>query len=327
MAEPKQILKRNDTTQERFSGGAKNSFEAAGNQHIQFRDILGKCVPPPMTAPQPPTQAVPTSSPKTSMQANGEKRILGRPFVPRLNKPVNLLDLTIAPKKKTSSKQSQPKPRTQERELLSGERVVALGKVKKQARKKPTAMALAVANAPVFNLGRPFIPNEHSSELIMESKGTSEVVKYAITNVVSIADKEQLKNISDLLETLANLQRKPAAQRLFRYVCGLREVLKHCKRKTCTVKLVIFAQNIVETGSTCGPDAELERITEVCKEKKIPVGRAFSRRRLGKILGKPSKISAIAVFDISPVSKIYRSIKGHIEQLEAVQAKPSEEDD
>ena len=79
-----------------------------------------------------------------------------------------------------------------------------------------------------------------------------------------------------------------------RYVCGMREVLKHLKSRR--VKCLIVAPNMDRIQSEGGIDDVIGQILSLAEEQGIPIIFAMSRRRLALTLKKTHKVGCVGVF-------------------------------
>jgi len=89
-----------------------------------------------------------------------------------------------------------------------------------------------------------------------------------------------------------------------RLVCGLREVERGCKRGK--IKCAIVAPNIDEIISPGGLDDIIKTIIDHCTCKEIPVVFAMNRNKLGKTLGKSTRISAVGVYDYDGANEKFK---------------------
>eukprot|EP00904_Undaria_pinnatifida_P012408 jgi/Undpi1/8298/HiC_scaffold_25.g10767.m1 len=98
-----------------------------------------------------------------------------------------------------------------------------------------------------------------------------------------------------------------------RLVMGLKEVLKGVKAKK--VRLVIVAPNVDAMSGDGGLDDKVKEIIDMAREGGTPVVFALSRRRIGKALGKCTKISAVGVYSFDGAYDIYKKLASRMEAI------------
>ncbi|XP_064394353.1 selenocysteine insertion sequence-binding protein 2-like [Halichondria panicea] len=91
-----------------------------------------------------------------------------------------------------------------------------------------------------------------------------------------------------------------------RYVCGMREVLKHVKSRR--VKCLIVAPNMERIHSEGGIDDVIAQILSLAEEQSLPTIFALSRRRLAVTLKKSHKVGCVGVFRYEGAESHYKRL-------------------
>jgi selenocysteine insertion sequence-binding protein 2 len=135
------------------------------------------------------------------------------------------------------------------------------------------------------------VPEQYAECLrVPKVSGTGQPRKYA-----SIVENENVKPLlTEMLGELMRLQKRAVeeknAKARRRLVMGLREVARGIRAHK--VKLVVMANNLDEYGAI---DEKLQEIINLAYEEGVPVFFEFSKRALGKVLGKTIKIGVVGV--------------------------------
>lgn len=146
------------------------------------------------------------------------------------------------------------------------------------------------APGPMFS-GNKRIPERFAEcKRVPKIPNSGEPRKYA-----TLLDDETVKPL--LLETLAELMRlqkravedKNAKARR-RIIMGLREVARGIRARK--VKMIIMANNLDEYGVI---DEKLQEILDSAHEEGVPVFFEFSKRQLGKAVGKSIKVAVVGI--------------------------------
>ena len=122
------------------------------------------------------------------------------------------------------------------------------------------------------------------------------------TNVATVSCVSELKRFQDR----AYHQDAVKAKMRRRLVFGLREVAKAVQLKKA--KAVVVAPNIEEVGLEGGLDDVVAAIIEAARRNGTPVVFALTRNRLGQIVGKRLRISALAVLDQSGADEQFKAM-------------------
>jgi len=120
------------------------------------------------------------------------------------------------------------------------------------------------------------------------------------------------KLVKELLEKLiqffknAKQKAKGNVKTQRRVCCGLREVLKLAKFSD--INGIIVAPNIEKIETQQGLDDMVLSIIKEARERNIPVTFALSRKKLGDCLWVKSRVSAVAVIDVSGAHDVWSKI-------------------
>ena len=120
--------------------------------------------------------------------------------------------------------------------------------------------------------------------------GSGEPRNYAILS----KDETVKPLLSEMLAELMRLQRRAIqdknAKARRRLVMGLREVARGIRSHK--VKMVVMANNLDEYGAI---DAKLQEIIDLSENEDVPVFFEFSKRALGKAIGKSIKVAVVGI--------------------------------
>ena len=122
------------------------------------------------------------------------------------------------------------------------------------------------------------------------------------TNVATASCVSELKRFQDR----AYHQDPVKAKMRRRLVFGLREVAKAVQLKKA--KAVVVAPNIEEVGLEGGLDDVVAAIIDAARGNGTPIVFALTRNRLGQIVGKRLRISALAVLDQSGADEQFKAM-------------------
>ena len=122
------------------------------------------------------------------------------------------------------------------------------------------------------------------------------------TNVATASCVSELKRFQDR----AYHQDAVKAKMRRRLVFGLREVAKAVQLKKA--KAVVVAPNIEEVGLEGGLDDVVAAIIDAARGNGTPIVFALTRNRLGQIVGKRLRISALAVLDQSGADEQFKAM-------------------
>ena len=122
------------------------------------------------------------------------------------------------------------------------------------------------------------------------------------TNVATASCVSELKRFQDR----AYHQDAVKAKMRRRLVFGLREVAKAVQLKKA--KAVVVAPNIEEVGLEGGLDDVVAAIIDAARRNGTPIVFALTRNRLGQIVGKRLRISALAVLDQSGADEQFKAM-------------------
>ena len=122
------------------------------------------------------------------------------------------------------------------------------------------------------------------------------------TNVATASCISELKRFQDR----AYHQDAVKAKMRRRLVFGLREVAKAVQLKKA--KAVVVAPNIEEVGLEGGLDDVVAAIIDAAQQNGTPIVFALTRNRLGQIVGKRLRISALAVLDQSGADEQFKAM-------------------
>jgi selenocysteine insertion sequence-binding protein 2 len=135
------------------------------------------------------------------------------------------------------------------------------------------------------------IPEQFAECLrVPKLSGTGQPRKYA-----TLVENENVKPLlTEMLGELMRLQKRAVEEKNVkarrRLVMGLREVARGIRAHK--VKLIVMANNLDEYGAI---DEKLQEIIDLAFEEGVPVFFEFSKRGLGKVLGKSIKIGVVGV--------------------------------
>jgi selenocysteine insertion sequence-binding protein 2 len=123
--------------------------------------------------------------------------------------------------------------------------------------------------------------------------------------------------LSEMLSELMRLQRRAMEEKSTkarrRLVMGLREVARGIRSHK--VKMVIMANNLDEYGVI---DDKLQEILDLCQKEDVPVFFEFSKRTLGKAIGKSIKVAVVGIQSADGAQQQFK-------KLVSLAAKPSKE--
>ena len=153
----------------------------------------------------------------------------------------------------------------------------------------------ALGAAPVSPPTRMFSGDKEIPERFVPSLQVPKIPVQAPRAYASLIDEEVAKPLlNEMLGELMRLQRRAAddknAKARRRVVMGLRECARGIRAHK--VKMVIMANNLDEYGVI---DEKLQEIVDLCVTENVPIFYEFSKRQLGKALGKSLKISVVGI--------------------------------
>jgi selenocysteine insertion sequence-binding protein 2 len=180
-------------------------------------------------------------------------------------------------KGKTHAKNERRREREREAEANGG----SLGDARRDEQKKGNAHTFIGADAEI----------RYADQIISSE-----------TNAATVSCVSELKRFQDR----AYHQDAVKAKMRRRLVFGLREVAKAVQLKKA--KAVVVAPNIEEVGLEGGLDDVVAAIIEQARGNGTPVVFALTRNRLGQIVGKRLRISAMAVLDQSGADEQFKAM-------------------
>ena len=129
-------------------------------------------------------------------------------------------------------------------------------------------------------------------------------------NYAVMCDDDTAKPLlSEMLSELMRLQRRAIedknAKARRRLVMGLREVARGIRAHK--VKLVAMANNLDEYGII---DEKLQEIIDMCVREEVPIFFEFSKRTLGKALGKSIKVAVVGVQNAEGAHQQFKKLVG-----------------
>ena len=150
--------------------------------------------------------------------------------------------------------------------------------------------------------------NDTSKKNMNTFMGTDVKIRYAEQVVTPEVNKSVVECIGELKRFQDRLYFKDPikAKMRRRLVFGLREVHKYVTLQRA--KALVIAPNIEETEQEGGLDDVLGKIIEEAKANGTPLIFALTRGRLGQIVGKRMRISALAVLDESGAEQQFKAM-------------------
>ena len=150
--------------------------------------------------------------------------------------------------------------------------------------------------------------NDTSKKNMNTFMGTDVKIRYAEQVVTPEVNKSVVECIGELKRFQDRLYFKDPikAKMRRRLVFGLREVHKYVSLQRA--KALVIAPNIEETEQEGGLDDVLGKIIEEAKANGTPLIFALTRGRLGQIVGKGMRISALAVLDESGAEQQFKAM-------------------
>ena len=150
--------------------------------------------------------------------------------------------------------------------------------------------------------------NDTSKKNMNTFMGTDVKIRYAEQVVTPEVNKSVVECIGELKRFQDRLYFKDPikAKMRRRLVFGLREVHKYVSLQRA--KALVIAPNIEETEQEGGLDDVLGKIIEEAKANGTPLIFALTRGRLGQIVGKRMRISALAVLDESGAEQQFKAM-------------------
>ena len=114
----------------------------------------------------------------------------------------------------------------------------------------------------------------------------------------SDADKE----LTAIMSLLAKAEKERNGRGKRRFVKGYREVDRGIRSNK--VRLVLLGDNVEESDG--GLETRIISIVGGCGEKNVPVFRGWSRRQVGKRIGKSVKLGAVGVEDFQGAEREWK---------------------
>ncbi|GAX24823.1 hypothetical protein FisN_6Hh408 [Fistulifera solaris] len=115
--------------------------------------------------------------------------------------------------------------------------------------------------------------------------------------------------LMEMLAELMRLQKRAAedknAKAKRRLVMGLREVARGIRARK--VRMVVMANNLDEYGAL---DEKLQEILDLAQKEEVPVFFEFSKRSLGKAIGKTIKIAVIGIQNPDGANQQFKKLSG-----------------
>jgi selenocysteine insertion sequence-binding protein 2 len=125
-----------------------------------------------------------------------------------------------------------------------------------------------------------------------------------------LSENETVKPLlMEMLAELMRLQKRAAedknAKAKRRLVMGLREVARGIRARK--VRMVVMANNLDEYGAL---DEKLQEILDLAQKEEVPVFFEFSKRTLGKAIGKTIKMAVIGIQNPDGANQQFKKLSG-----------------
>lgn len=123
----------------------------------------------------------------------------------------------------------------------------------------------------------------------------------------STQDERVKPLLSEMLGELMRLQKRAAAdgntKAKRRLVMGLREVARGIRSRK--VKMIVLANNLDEYGAL---DTKLQEIIDLSKNSGLPMFYEFTKRSLGKALGKTIKVAVVGIQNADGANQAFKKL-------------------
>lgn len=122
-----------------------------------------------------------------------------------------------------------------------------------------------------------------------------------------VPDERVLALLKTMLAELMRLQKRALEDKNYkakrRLVMGLREV--HRGLRANKMKMVVMANNLDDYGVL---DEKIQEILDVSREREVPVFFEFTKRSLGKAIGKNLKMAVVGVQNVDGANQEYKKL-------------------